>query len=84
LHGKKKLISKTPQILILTHYSFKEAYEKFGDGPNSNKLIATHVGNGVHPNHISRFKKKWKKINGSDGPSLPKEEESETPCPPNK
>lgn len=32
----------------LFFFRFKVAYELFGDGPNSNKLIATQIGNGTY------------------------------------
>jgi len=40
---------------------FKEAFQKYGNGPTSNRKIAEYIGNGVHPNHVAYFKQQYKK-----------------------
>ncbi len=40
---------------------FKCAFEKYGNGPKSNRKIAESIGNGVHPNHVAYLKLQFRR-----------------------
>lgn len=40
---------------------FEIYFKEFPDGPNSNRLIAQKMGNGIHANHVAHYKRIYKK-----------------------